>query len=215
MKKKTSKKTDKKADDFNYEEYVKACKKEQRNVMISNRDLGHATILISNIVETAEEKICLLTRCCEDSFYTKPEIQSQFLSFINKENGSGKIEIIFEAGEKKTTKCKEFIKSLEKEYKKFTETPSLFLYQLKDNSYITGTDKDEGEDYRVHYIVVDNNKAFRYEKHSLEGETEDSDDSTIEAKANFGNQRISESLQNSFEGLKKCSSTISISQCTG
>jgi hypothetical protein len=203
----------KKTEDFDYEEYVKDCKESQRNVMISNRSLEHATILIANIVETAKERICLLTRSCDDTFYTKEVILNQFLSFINKKNGSGIIEIIFEEGEKKTTKCKKFIESLVKEYEKFDKTTSLSLYQLKDNIYITGTGEDE--DYRVHYIVVDNNKGFRYEKHSLEGETEDSDDSTIEAKANFGNPRISESLQNSFEGLKKHSSALSISQCTG
>lgn len=214
MKKKTSKKTNKKTDDFDYEEYVKECKESQRNVMISNRSLEHATILISNIVETAEKRICLLTRCCEDSFYTKEEILNPFLSFINKENGSGVIEIIFEEGEKKTTKCKKFIESLVKGYEECGKTPSLSLYQLNDNKYITGTDKDE--EYRIHYIVVDDNKAFRYEKHSLEGKQDlETDDSTIEAKANFGNQRISESLQNSFEGLKTNSTNISISQCIG
>ena len=203
----------KKTEDFDYEEYVKDCKESQRNVMISNRSIDHATILITNIVETAKEKICLLTGFCDDTFYAKDVIQNQFLSFIEDTTGSGIIEIIFEEGEEKTTKCKEFIKSLVKEYEKWNKTTSLSLYQLDNNAYIT----DKDGKYRIHYIIVDNDGAFRYEKHALEGEQdseiEGSDDSTIEAKANFGNQRISQSLQNSFEGLKEHSSNLPVSQC--
>lgn len=196
------------ADYFNYEEYVKECRKSKRDVMISNRSIGHAAILITNIVEEAEEKICLLTGSCDDTFYAKESIKDQFLSFIKKSRGSGEIEIIFEKREEEAVKCKTFVNSLYEKYKEFNMTTSLSLSQLKDNSPIT----NETENQIVHFIVVDNTGPFRFEKHSLVGrestKIDGADDFIIDAKANFGNINISHSLQSSFDKLKKYTNPI-------
>ena len=190
--------------DSEYNEAVKACSRERRNFMIPNKSIVHAEYLFKEIISVSREKICILTGSCDDKFYNKDSILSAFRSFINNTEGEGKIEIICEAEPDSGLKCEKFIKAIRKEYEKNKKPESLSLYQLTDNYPITNGN-DVGK-YVIHFIVVDNNGPFRYEKHSMRDKCsvpiEDSVDFTIEAKANFGNEVISESLQGSFDKLK-------------
>lgn len=186
-----------KTPDPDYEKLVKDCSEEERDVMISNKSLHHAEILYKHILKKANEKICLLTGKCDNQFYEEDNIMELFLSFIKRTNGTGRIEIVCE----KQDMCKKFLNSLKKQYKDFKKPESLSLSILDDDSSIIN-DKDK-EKYRVHFMVVDSDGPFRYEKHSLEGaEKEDDEGPVIEAMANFGNKTMSVSLQNFFDKLK-------------
>lgn len=199
-------------DFFNYEEHVKECKEKRRNVMISNKSLSHASILTEAIVEEAEKKICLLTGACDDIFYKKENIISKFKSFIKKTEGTGKIEIILEKNNEDGNNCSGFIRILNEEYSKYHKQDSLSLYRINDNDLIT----DNQENCVTHCMIVDDNGPFRFEKHSINKDKTGSErikeakDFIIEAKANFGNENISRSLQNYFELFKKKSTLINI-----
>lgn len=181
-----------------YIEYIKECKDKGHNVMISNGSIKHATILIPYIIESAERKISLLTGSCDDDFYTKDPVLSQFLKFIDDTNGDGKIEIVYEAD---TGKSKGFIEKLTKRYLEYKKPCNLTQYEMESSELITD---DDGKNV-LHFIVVDDDGPFRFEKHSTQ---EDQKSDIIEAKANFGNKRISKSLQTLFTQIRAQSKVI-------
>lgn len=199
-------------EDFNYEENVKEFSRNRKDVMIQNVDLANAECLFTQIINKAEKKICILTGTLDDSFYTKESIQNALKSFVDRTNGQGIIEIILEARDDSINKCKGITKFIFNKYLEYGKTGNLRQYQLMDNHLII----NEKEEYIIHFINVDDDGPFRYEKHSLNGmnsaSIDDSEISIIQAQANFGNPKFSSSLQELFDRLKyyKNNKTIDI-----
>lgn len=81
---------------FDYTKFMNNCAEKRSNVDIANRSIEHAKILTSKLVEIADHRVCLLSGACEDKFYSQEAILKNFLSFIERTKGEGKIEIIFE-----------------------------------------------------------------------------------------------------------------------
>jgi hypothetical protein len=176
---------------FNYPAFVSKCREEKLNIMVPNSTEEHATILIKNIIQTAKEKISILTGECKDDFYCQSGILEEFESFIDRTEGHGEINIIIENGFKREV-CDEFINRLKSRYTRLGISPlPLKVSELEENNVITLIEK--GAERKEHFIVVDNDGAFRYEKHPT------NPDDDIEASANFGNQRLSRMLQKAFD----------------
>ena len=169
----------------NYKKIIEEASEKNSSIVIYNSDKNHAKLLVSKMIEKAQEEIKLYTSGCDILFYNESENIKNSLANKNKL----KIQIIFDDNVNKD-KFKEIFPKAEFYCKK--KDISDFQLKFSDSTELID------DDYKIikHFMVIDN-KMFRIESpHEPKAEV-------VNALGCFNNANISNKLSNTFEVIKK------------
>lgn len=138
-----------------YRRYIQRLREEESEELFKNSDSDHAVIVLSELFQSAEEEVWILTQTMSDDIYQTKECLYSLEKFLNKENVKLRI-ILAEFDEKKwkSSRISKTLSSYNNGEKKKVE-----VYQTKlDISFIV--DKDVRQ--KINFAVADA-RSYRFE----------------------------------------------------